>query len=283
MINGIPRILIVRLSSIGDVVRVLPALHALREEHPNAQIDWAVEEKSLDIVSGHPELDKVHVFHRSDRFWQSTGRFLRFCGEVRKCRYDIVLDFHGVFKSGVVTRFSRAPKRYGFAKPRGREGSYLAVNKRVSFDGAVLNRVEENLRLCEKVAPRRDSQQVPCFVPEEIRDEVEEYFADAFRGAKLVVAMHVAMDRPEKQWPVEHFASLSDMLLADGRFDVVLTCGPGPRRPCGRFHRALQAATGRSRCAEIRCIRRSARHSRRLLLRWVDSSSFELAEAGRPT
>lgn len=227
MINGVPRILIIRLSAIGDVVRVLPALHALRDRYPHAQIDWAVEPKSADVLLDHPALDQVLIFERPEGLWESARAFRRFCRQVRENRYDIVLDFHGILKSGLLVRASRAPKRYGFAPPRSQEMSHLFTNERIPLPASRMNRIEENLELCKALGAKSHGLEVTIFVPEDAQEEVDAFFEAAFDGGKKVVAMHVPVDRPEKQWPIEHYAALADMLEADGRFEVLLTWGPG--------------------------------------------------------
>jgi len=227
MKNGVPRVLIIRLSSIGDVIRVLPALHALRRTYPHAQIDWLVERKSADIVVEHPELDEALVFERTDDWRAALKTFRRLCKSIRTRRYDIVVDFHGIFKSGLLTAFSGAPERYGFARPRSQEGSSLALNHRTKLPSSDLNRVEENLILCEALGPRPSELDVGIHVAPEVQDEVNEFFEHTFQSGKKVVAMHAPVERKEKQWPLEYFASLTDMLIADGRFEVMLTWGPG--------------------------------------------------------
>lgn len=225
MRNGLPRILIIRLSAIGDVVRVLPALHCVRDAHPHAQIDWVVETKSSDLVNDHPDIDDVLIFDRSAP--QPAREFLRLCRTVRARRYDIVVDFHGILKSGLLTAASGAKERYGFSRPRAQEGSYLFTNRKVKLGPEIRNRIHENLALVEPLAPGRKKLDVTIAVPDHIQETVEDFFHDTFDGAKWVVAMHVPVDRKEKQWPLEHFAALADMLLADGRFEVLLTYGPG--------------------------------------------------------
>lgn len=227
MIDGSPRILIIRLSAIGDVVRVLPALHTLRDAYPTARVDWAVEAKSAGILEGHPGLDTILVFERPPEFVKAARAFLAFCKRIRDERYDILADFHGIFKTGMMAAFSAAPLRYGFARPRAQEGSYLFTRQRAKVPRDTLNRVQENLRLCELMCPASQSKDVLIYVPPEVQDDVNEFFESEFDGGKLVVAMHVPVDRPEKQWPLEYFAELLDALLADGRFEVLLTWGPG--------------------------------------------------------
>ncbi len=229
MINGVPRILIVRLSAIGDVVRVLPALHALRDRYPGAQIDWAIEPKALDIVSEHPELDQVLLFERPERMKRGLGEFRKFCKLVRGNRYDIAIDFHGILKSGWILRASRAPKRIAFAPPRSQDMSHLFATERVKLISQRLNRIEENLELCKVLGAKRHTLDVTIAVPPEVEDAVDAFYEEAFHGGKRVVVLHVAVTRDDKQWPLERFAALADLLLADGRFEVMLTWGPGQR------------------------------------------------------
>ena len=229
MLNGFPRILIIRFSAIGDVVRTLPALHALRDAYPHAQIDWAVEEKSLDIISDHPALDQIHLFERPELFWDGVKAFRAFCRKLRLSRYDMVIDFHGIFKSGLASRATRADKRFAFAAPRGREMSSWFATKRLRLPSKHLNRVEENLLLCEVAGAGSKSVDVVIAISEDVEEAIDEYIQREFQSAKRIVAVHAPVDRPEKQWPLAHYAELVDMLQSDGRFEVVLTWGPGQR------------------------------------------------------
>ena len=227
LLNGVPRILIIRLSAIGDVVRVLPALHCLRDTFPNAQIDWVVEKKSADVLEGHPGIDQIIVFNRPEDTKSAAREFWALCKSIRANRYDIVIDFHGIAKSGLITALSGAAKRYGFSRPRSQELSYLFTNHKTKLGDEVKNRMLENLALCEHFARGWKSLDVFMHVPDDALDMSEMFMEESFTGAKRIVAVHVPVDRQEKQWPLEHFAAITDMLLSDGRFDVLLTWGPG--------------------------------------------------------
>lgn len=229
MLNGFPRILIIRFSAIGDVVRTLPALHALRDAFPHAQIDWAIEKKSRDVVIDHPALDQVHVFERPEGLKNGVRAFLQFCRTLRANHYDVALDFHGIFKSGLASKATRARERYAFAPPRGRELSYLFANHRVHLPSPMLNRVEENLLLSEAAGAVPSATEIIISLPEESEEAIDAYIQHEFQSAKRIIAIHAPVDRPEKQWPIARYAELADMLLSDGRFEVLLTWGPGQR------------------------------------------------------
>ena len=127
--NSSPRrILIVLLGSIGDIVRALPLLGRLRRTYPGAHIAWAVEPKSKSILEGHRWLDELIVYERDDAPW-SVLRFLR---QVRRARFDLVVDLQRHFKSGMITWVSGARERVGFARENAKELNRLFSNRHIA-------------------------------------------------------------------------------------------------------------------------------------------------------
>src|SRR5512135_3432 len=117
------RILILRLSAVGDVVRTLPAVRALRKLLPSSRITWLVEEPSKGFLESQPEVNEVLLFPR--RRWsdgirspwtvaRTFSEMLQFVRRLRKQRFDLVLDFHGIIKSGLISLLSGAPVRIGY-------------------------------------------------------------------------------------------------------------------------------------------------------------------------
>ncbi|MDU2183943.1 MAG: glycosyltransferase family 9 protein, partial [Negativicoccus succinicivorans] len=115
------RILIIKMSSLGDIICALPALFALRKKYPHAHITWAVHHAFKDILPGTPYLDDKVVIDRNrlrqPSYWRELHR------ELRERSFDLVLDLQMLAKSALVARLSGAKARYGYWEAR--EGSGL--------------------------------------------------------------------------------------------------------------------------------------------------------------
>lgn len=144
------RVLIIRLGALGDVVRTLPALRAIRAAYPDAHISWLVEKGASGVLEGRRELDCVIQFPRENltdslrtlalgKFWRQLAAFVQ---TLRAESFDLVIDFHAILESGVIARltgehtqvsysasFSRA-WRFLFATHRGTPGPRDAGTRR---------------------------------------------------------------------------------------------------------------------------------------------------------
>jgi len=232
------RILILRLGAIGDVVRTIPVAEALRKEYRSAHIAWAVEPKSVDVLSGNPAIDELVVFERApvcdgsirqrvSGTLRNVAAFVSFVRTLRRKRFDCVLDFHGIFKSGLAGWLSGAPERIGYSRAYSKELNSLFTNRRVSPGGRRISRFEKNACLLAAVTRNPPETDATIYVPDRNKEEVDRLLAER-RGAgnnKLVV-VHCATSRPLKQWPTEYYARTCDTLVGQG-LDVVLTCGTG--------------------------------------------------------
>ncbi len=227
MIGGHPKILIIRLSAIGDVVRVLPAAHAIRRAYPAAQIDWVVEAAAADILQENPALDRVLVFDRGQGLVRSIVLFWLMMNKLRDQHYDIAIDFHGILKSGLLLAATRAKRRIGFAPPRAREQAHRFANEHTELSSAILNRVNENLELCNSICTVEASDPIDFEIDQRFNENVFRFIMDRRADKPWLVLVHAPVERPEKRWPADRFASLINLLHEDGRFDVLLTHGPG--------------------------------------------------------
>ena len=212
-----PRVLFVKLSSLGDIVHHLPAVTDLAEERPGARIAWAVEEAYVDLVTLHPAVaDAIPVGLRDLRRapfapgrWR---RMLRARRAMRERRWDFVVDAQGLLKSAMVARFARAPV-FGFDAGSAREriaSRFYDVKVRVPRD---LHAVERNRRLVGEVfgyEPRGAARYGL------LRPDAPPAWAPAQR---YVVMLHAA-SRPAKRWPEERWIELAKLLALQGLTSV---------------------------------------------------------------
>ena len=119
------KILILRLSAVGDVIRTLPAVKTIKTNFPAASITWIVEEPSKALIESQPEVDEVILFprrrwsegiHSLKGWWRTIGEIRTFIQSLRKKKFDLVLDFHGILKSGLLSFLSGSPQRIGFER-----------------------------------------------------------------------------------------------------------------------------------------------------------------------
>jgi len=227
------RILVVRLSAIGDVVRTIPAVKALREKLPNALIGWAVEDKASSILEDSPYVDTLHVLPR--RAWRKNyfrmRPFWKFIGGIRAAGYDIAVDFHGNAKSGAVTWLSGAATRVGFVREHCKEFNHLATTHRIAPPGARINRYERNFSLIESmVGPPPYDLHVDIPIGESVRREVDSFLSDWRKPTQPLIAVHPVTSRPFKVWGAESYARVCDELTSGlDPCQVLLTWGPGER------------------------------------------------------
>jgi heptosyltransferase I len=239
------RILLVKLSAIGDVVHTLPFLEALQSRFPNARIDWLVEEESRGIVADHPGLSRLIVSRRKS-WYKRLGRgremvcVLRevagFIKALRSVDYDLVIDLQGLFKSGILTALVKGARKIG--PSGGREGSRLALTERpvpVDYGKHAVDRYLQVARALGCVE-RRFSGVVPLNGEDEIAADtlMEEL---GLTGRKIVAINPMARWRT-KLWDPARFVALIDRMAEELDTAVILTGGPADRFALEALRRA---------------------------------------------
>ena len=232
------RILIVRLSALGDVLHGLPVLTALRARFPEARIDWAVEDRAVDLLRHRGDLDRILPFPRKALSGSLRGipRPLRLVqtarGFVRHARagdYDVALDLQGNLKSGAVTRASGAALRFGLGGKDAREGNRWFTQRRFLPPGHVRHRVERNLALASALVGEALPYVAPGFpVSEEDRATAQSLLhgAGASPGSYVVLHPGTSGFGAFKRWPPERFAALARALSSEGA-QILITYAPG--------------------------------------------------------
>ena len=236
---GGERILLVRLSAIGDVLQCLHALAALRAARPGASIHWLVEDRCASILQGHPHLDGVVVFARSAfrrevrRPWlwpAAIARILRLRRELRALRPTVSVELQGNLKGALLARLAGAPRRIGLAPGQGgKEKSHRFATEHVRLPAPPVHRADRARAL---LAPLGVGAAAP---PPEVAGVAAAgpWAEESLRALGLKPGRY-AVFHPGvsgfgdfKRWPPERYADLARRLRDDRGLPVLLTAGPG--------------------------------------------------------
>src|SRR5438270_10693546 len=134
MIEAVHSILVIKPSSLGDIVHTLPAVAAIRDAHPKARITWVMNPEFTPLLRGNSDVNHIHVFPRRD--FSGLGAPVKFgpwLKETRKLKPDLALDFQGLLRSAFIARMSGAKEVYGMSD--GREGSRFFYKDMVKVSG----------------------------------------------------------------------------------------------------------------------------------------------------
>lgn len=224
------RILLVRLSHLGDVLHALPLFHALRSAYPEARIAWAVQPEHADLLEGLPGLTRLLRFER-DGGWRAWPRLWR---ELRAFRPDWTLDAQGNLKSAAVTRLSGAPRRTGWDASDWREGAgaWVVNDRAPALTESPVHAVERVLHLAAHATGLgRDGVlgTLPADwlgLEEARRSAGERQWRERLgEGSAPRVVLQLAAPGDVRAWPVEHQLTLLRELAAAG-CEVLALSGP---------------------------------------------------------
>jgi len=119
------RILLIKMSSMGDIFHTFPAISDIKQHYPDAEIDWVVEDSFSEIVDWHPGVHKVIPIHlrrwvkaRNNKQWQDFKDWRR---ALRHTNYDYIIDVQGLLKSAVIAKCAKGHGVDGYAKNSARE------------------------------------------------------------------------------------------------------------------------------------------------------------------
>jgi heptosyltransferase I len=252
-LRDIERLLIVRLSAMGDVIHTLPAAQALRDAFPKAQIGWLIEERWAELLcapgtqrrgprSGQrPLADWVHTvnlprWRKSLSQLSTCEQIARVWNDVRSARYQVAIDLQGAIRSAVLARCSAAPIVYGSASPREVPAS-LWYTRQVIPRGAHI--IEQNVSLVEAVVGTRLA--VPrATLPHDPAAEEESGEELAQLGIGDYAILNPGAGWGAKRWPAERYGEVAVRLAREG-IRCLLNYGPGEE---DLFERVNAASNG---------------------------------------
>jgi len=221
------KILIIRLSSIGDVLHASTVAQAIKKHFPHSRISWVVETKAKDVIEGNRNLEHVFVWQRKE--WngeaKKTGdyytlikRNLNFISMIRQQRFDIVIDLQGMYRSDFISYASGAKHRFCLPNP-----PELCIGANIRTKSRVFSNVYERYLSVltyfgiESVQP---IMEMPLTL-------AEEHFAQNFMISHSLQSQKFIIFNPSstiqsKCWPLDNFAQLGDSLAAEFKIPIVI-------------------------------------------------------------
>ncbi len=253
----IERLLIVRLSAMGDVIHTLPAVHALREAFPLAHIGWLIEERWAELLCApgssrrgersalRPLVDEVHVVNlkawgRSPFSISTLQRASTLWNDVRDAGYDAAIDLQGALRSALLARLSGARVVYGAAEPRESPASLWYTRKVVACGGHV---VEQNFSVAQALIGLRGGTAPPdvaCDLPRDPQAEARIGQRLAELGVGEFAILNPGAGWGAKRWPAERYGEVA-LWLAQQGVGSILNYGPGEKELA---HAAEAASAG---------------------------------------
>ena len=274
-----PRILIVRLTALGDAIHGLPVACALRAALPQATIGWVVEGRNAELLAGHPAID--HVIRTSRRWLKSPRAILELRRNLRSLRFDVAIDMQSLTKSAIAARLSGAPRRIGMSGVEGREISTWLNNELVAAQGIhVVDRYLSLLRPLEIESPA-----VRFNFPERSDDGS---FADemlnklGLRPGAFAI-LNPGAGWPSKVWPADRYGEVAARLSAACGLTSLAVWGAPSERPLAEA--IVAASRGAAQLAPSTTVPQLAAICRRAsLFLGSDTGPMHLAVAvGTPT
>jgi heptosyltransferase I len=206
------RILVIKLSSLGDIAHALPAVRALKAR-TGADIDWVVQPEYAALLACCPDAGRLIEFPRRN-FLRRLGPFLR---ELRRERYEAIVDLQGLMKSAVVARLARGNRRVGPAWAR--EGApWFYDAQPPKAPGPRGHAVDEAMAVVDLVAPGEGGAPVPEVL-------ISESEPDGRPGPHVAFAPFSRWET--KNWPLDKFAELGRRLVAEMGCQIRIVGGPG--------------------------------------------------------
>lgn len=214
-----PKILICKMSSIGDVVMATPVARAIKEAMPDAHIAWVIASKCLGVLDGNPWIDELLVWEKpsgnnNDILGEARllPKKIRLFRDIRSHRFDIVIDLQGLFRSALCVLSSGAKIRIGFANAR--EGSRFAYNVICSSNNRGPQRYLDAL---QPLGIKSNNTQTYVPVSPDSREYANRLLEKLVSDSKkTIIAICPVSTWPHKTWPISHWAELARLIVDKG-------------------------------------------------------------------
>ncbi|WP_018693851.1 glycosyltransferase family 9 protein [Algicola sagamiensis] len=252
------KILIIRLSAIGDVVMASGLIPSLKKAYPDASLTWLVEPMAADLLKENDALDEVILWPKAqwkqlfkEKKYRELFRVVReFVRMLRAKKFDLALDTQGLIKSAIWAKLSGAKRRIGLDS---REGSNRLVTETLTIDRDHPHISSEYRQLAEHLGAKPDWYRMSLPFSSKTHQQVQHYLSEAgIQGDYYVICPYTT--RPQKHWFDDYWLSLAKQLAENDGLPILVLGGPGDQSNaallCEQSEGALMNFAGKTRLLE---------------------------------
>jgi lipopolysaccharide heptosyltransferase I len=219
-------ILLIKPSSLGDIVLALPALSALRRNFPNARITWMIRPEFAPLIEGHPHLDEIILFDRKrlGKAWRHPNAFaalMSLIAQLRRERFDAVLDLQGLFRTASLAWLSGCGQRFGPIWRR--EFAHFFYTTAVPVEPQWVHVVDYYMKIVETMGARDLAVEFLLPAKPDAAKSAAELLARNNISPGRYAVLIPGSAQASKCWPAERFGALSNRLARDHGLSIVAT------------------------------------------------------------
>ena len=249
------RVLIIKPSSLGDVVSALPVLRGLRRSFPDCRVDWLISTGCAPLLQGDGDLDQLVLFDRPllGRWWRSRAgakALVSLSQQIRRRGYDWVIDLQGLLRSGLFGWLSGAGVRAGFAHPRERLTRAFYTH---AIDVGAAHTIDRNIELARRLGIDARGEDFRLNVTPAARDRAIQLLRQGQLEQGRFLVLVPPTRWPSKLYPARHWRALVGHLA--GQYRMAIVGAPSERDICAAVAQGLESAAvnlaGRTGLAEL--------------------------------
>lgn len=216
-------ILIIKPSSIGDIIHALPFLKAVKTKYPKATISWLINRGLNDLIANNPYLNEVILFERKrwggfNNIVSKYREFTKFIKNIKNRRFDAVIDLQGLFRSGIITYLSGADYRIGFANAR--ELSPFFYNYKISPPINEMHAVDRYLLIAKELDADTSKKEFTINIPK--KENVYVSGLVKRNGGRPLIAINPSARWQTKIWSFKRYAELTDKIVSELNVQTIL-------------------------------------------------------------
>ena len=226
MTENFKNILIIKPSSLGDIVLALPALSALRKSFTNAKISWFIRPDLAQLIENHPHLNEIIFFDRKllGQAWynpRAIGALFALVRKLRNENFDAIFDFQGLFRTAGLAWLSGCKKRFGMQNAR--ELAHLFYTHRVRQNKNSIHLVDYYLKIIQSAGAEKLTPQFIIPIDDRAVVSANNLLDSNNLEPKKYACLVSGSAHCDKCWPVERFAAIADKISSQFSLKIVTT------------------------------------------------------------